>query len=445
MYKQYLTQAWNLMKQNRFYSGVYIIGTGLAISMVMVMAIAYHIRTANMAPEVNRDRTLYLNRLQYAKGKSTSDFFFGSRTARECLYTLTTAEVVATATDPTITALMLGDNYADLPGGGNPLKVSMMATNDHFWHVFRFHYLDGKGYDQADFTSGINKAVISVTTAKKLFGETNVAGRPFLLNDTEYTVSGVVADVSGITPSVCADLWVPYTTLASFDETGKGEKDVSIGYLCAYILPRDGVTQKEVADELDENLRRYNSTLSNGKVALTAPLDSHGEHVVRQFLANGVGTNTGGTPDGGIYFIYIMLGLLVFLFLLIPALNLSGLNASHMHDRIPELGVRQAFGARKAGLFLQVLIENMVLMLPGGIMGLVFSYILVMLFRKLLLASGMISLLLGGPDIELTPGMMINLPVFFYAFLVCLVLNILSSMIPVWRAVRVNITEALNS
>ncbi|MCD8137711.1 MAG: hypothetical protein LUH01_17865 [Parabacteroides gordonii] len=40
MYKQYLTQAWNLMKQNRFYSGVYIIGTGLAISMVLVMAIA---------------------------------------------------------------------------------------------------------------------------------------------------------------------------------------------------------------------------------------------------------------------------------------------------------------------------------------------------------------------------------------------------------------------
>lgn len=84
-------------------------------------------------------------------------------------------------------------------------------------------------------------------------------------------------------------------------------------------------------------------------------------------------------------------------------------------------------------------------MLPGGVMGLVFSYILVMLFRKLLLASGLVSLLMGNTDMVLTPGVMINLPVFFYAFLVCLVLNILSSMIPVWRAVRVNITDALNS
>lgn len=39
MYKQYLKQAWQLMKQNRFFSAVYIIGTGLAISMVMVMAV----------------------------------------------------------------------------------------------------------------------------------------------------------------------------------------------------------------------------------------------------------------------------------------------------------------------------------------------------------------------------------------------------------------------
>lgn len=36
----YFKQAWQLMKQNRFFSAVYIIGTGLAISMVMVLAVA---------------------------------------------------------------------------------------------------------------------------------------------------------------------------------------------------------------------------------------------------------------------------------------------------------------------------------------------------------------------------------------------------------------------
>ena len=64
MYKQYFKQAWNLMKQNRFYSAVYIIGTGLAISMVMVMAIVSHIRPADIAPEVHRGKYLYIAQMK---------------------------------------------------------------------------------------------------------------------------------------------------------------------------------------------------------------------------------------------------------------------------------------------------------------------------------------------------------------------------------------------
>ena len=61
MYKVYLKQAWALMGQNRFFTAVYIIGTGLAISMVMAIAVVYHIRTANIAPEVSRDRMGYVS------------------------------------------------------------------------------------------------------------------------------------------------------------------------------------------------------------------------------------------------------------------------------------------------------------------------------------------------------------------------------------------------
>ena len=43
MYKIYIKQAWALIRQERFFSSVYIVGTGLAISMVMALAVAYHI------------------------------------------------------------------------------------------------------------------------------------------------------------------------------------------------------------------------------------------------------------------------------------------------------------------------------------------------------------------------------------------------------------------
>ena len=37
MYKIYLKQAWALIRQERLFSSVYIVGTGLAISLVMVL------------------------------------------------------------------------------------------------------------------------------------------------------------------------------------------------------------------------------------------------------------------------------------------------------------------------------------------------------------------------------------------------------------------------
>ena len=87
----------------------------------------------------------------------------------------------------------------------------------------------------------------------------------------------------------------------------------------------------------------------------------------------------------------------------------------------------------------------MILMLPGGIAGLLFSYVLVFFFRNILLSSGFFAMQMGtGNTIALSPGMLLNMEVFFYAFLICLVLNLLSSMVPAWRAVRVNITDALN-
>lgn len=431
------------MKQNRFYSAVYIIGTGLAISMVMVMAIAYHIRTANMAPEVHRDRMLYVSFLEYAHGNSSSTFFFSPRTAKECLLSLQTAETVAITTDPSVMPMMAGDSYAQLSGAGDPYKVAMMGTNDGFWRLFQFSFIDGKAFGEAEFESAIPRMVLSASLAKKLFERTDVSGQTVLLDDVEYIVSGVVKDVSSVTPSVAADLWVPYTCLPAVMETGNSERDVSVGFLVGNILPTRGVTEQEVAAELDEQVKRYNTSLRDGKITLMNGLESHGKHVVAQFVGGSIGTNSGGVNP--VKMVYFALCLLVALFLLIPALNLSGLNASHMQDRIAELGVRKAFGARKAGLFLQILIENMVLMLPGGMVGLVFSYLLILFFRNLLLAPGIFALLLGEGQVELTPGMMMNPAVFGYAFLVCLVLNFLSSMVPVWRAVRVNIIEAINS
>ena len=235
-----------------------------------------------------------------------------------------------------------------------------------------------------------------------------------------------------MTPSVYADMWMPYTSIPLV-MAASDERDVSVGLLTVCILPADGMGADEVSHELEEMIDRYNTTLADGKLSMMNGVETHLTHVVRQFVMG-----------GSVTAVYLILLFLILLFMLIPALNLSGLNASRMQDRISELGVRKAFGARKNRLLTQVLIENLLLMLPGGLVGLLVSYGMVALFQQLLLTPGIIAMIQGSVQTELTFGMLLSPAVFGYAFLVCFVLNLMSSMIPAWRAIRVNITESLN-
>lgn len=423
------------MKQNRFFSAIYIIGTGLAISMVMVMAVVYHIRTTDIPPETHRDRMYYMNHVSYRYNNDNNNMnqgLFGHQLLKETLLTMKTPEAVAVTTDFFL-SYILGDSFVQIPGGDKSSKVELKGCNDAFWRVYDFAFIEGKPFTDADFQSAVQRAVITESLARELFGRTDVAGQAVLLNEVEYTVSGVVRDVSGLTSDVYADMWVPYTTFPAIKGNPADEVSQITGTLQANILLHAPADTAAFRLELASVVKRYNTMLTGGKVEFDPGL-LYGERSLKQIFF----ADTGKT--------LLIIGILLALFLLVPALNLSGLNASNMQDRIPELGVRKAFGARRSTLFNQIFVENMLLMLPGGLVGLLFSYVLIFMLKSVLLSTGFYSIMTGQTDgIDLTPGLLLNLEVFGYAFLICLVLNLLSSMIPVWRAVRVSITEALSN
>ena len=60
MYKLYFKQALARLKENKLLSLISILGTALAICMIMVMVITYEVRVNNYSPEDNRDRTMYV-------------------------------------------------------------------------------------------------------------------------------------------------------------------------------------------------------------------------------------------------------------------------------------------------------------------------------------------------------------------------------------------------
>ena len=155
-----------------------MLGTALSICMIMVIVITLRVRIADCEPEVNRNRSLYVPNMSYrAKGDlsgSSANSSMSVQTGRECFKSLTTAEAVTLVSNP-------GKVRVSLPAGAK-MPADMVQTDEAFWQVFRFHFLDGKPFTAADLGSGLPRAVIAASVARRLFGRTDVSGQHVELN-----------------------------------------------------------------------------------------------------------------------------------------------------------------------------------------------------------------------------------------------------------------------
>lgn len=100
MFKQYLKQAFQMLKENRLTSVISILGTALSIAMILVVVLQFQIRLVGFRPESNRDRMLYIPGI---RADSRTDPNNRNSTAmsdgvvKECLYSLQTTPEAVTA------------------------------------------------------------------------------------------------------------------------------------------------------------------------------------------------------------------------------------------------------------------------------------------------------------------------------------------------------------
>ena len=431
MYKVYLKQAMQMLRQNKFFSIIYITGTGLAITMVMILAILYYFRTGNIAPEINRDRMLVIQHgkiLNKTEGQGNGSSRLSYPTIKECFYSMQTPEAVTAI-------LPIGEQteFIQTPGSDEVYNGLVMGTDVAFWKIFQFRFLAGKPYTEEEFTSGIRKAVVSESLARRLFNTSDATGKTFLLNFEEYQVSGVVEDVPYIAQFCYAEMWIPFTNRPSQIQGSKW-CDFILGHMQLYILAKKPGDFDAIRREAEENCRRYSANIPQYNFVLNEQPDT----VLRAWLR----TDSFASPKFMKLFIQIFS--VIFLLLLVPSINLTGMTASRMKKRMEELGIRKAFGAQNRTLLLQILYENLLLTLLGGLIGLLISYGLIFMLKGWLLGNYDWDGSSLTASIDLSPGMLINPAIFGYTLIFCLILNLMSALVPAWRALRRPIVDALN-
>ena len=421
MIKRYIKQTWAMLRQHKLFGALYILGTAIPIAMTMIVITFQYIRVGSIYPEEHRDE-LWCS-------EWASCFWGGSHISlnvvKNWFYPLRDAQAVTAITSNYGVNVLLAD-------GKHLFKVKNTLTDTGFFRVFDFDFLAGKSFTESDFVNGNHCAVISASLSRRLFGTEQSVGRSFQMNYVRFSVSGVVRDASSLTPLSYAEVYVPYSC---FPERDASTPDNLMGpYMVCMRIPKGKASL--VQTEIKERIRQYQLMYQQkGQVDIPRPIWQYNISDDGHF----------GIDDDMVNKALYIWGGLILIFLFVPALNLSGMISGRMEERLTEMGIYKTFGATRQYLLQKVLMENLAMTLLGGLLGLLFSW------SVLLLGKGWVfGFLFPGfylkstADILITPEMLFSPWIFLSAFLVCLILNVASALLPVWNALRVEIVYSLN-
>ena len=411
------------MKHQKVMTWVSVSGIALSIFLVMVFFMTDKLPLVEAAPESNRSRMLYGGGIDM-KGENWSQSGAMSYKMTEKIYdNLDGIEKMARSGSWT-TSYNVG-----LKGKpANPMTGKM--TDEDFWKMYDFRFISGKPYTRESMESGEKVVVITRSVARQLLGKEDATGEDVNINSVPYRIVGVVEDVNPILGATFSNIYIPFST-------GELTNDDRTGSVMVHLLMKPGVKEEDIKAQVKSRYDRMNAELAKEKIEMTY----HGAPHNSEYLADGwVFSNV--TPDlserhRNSWITYIIL-------LLLPAINLSCMMRGRLRHRVSEIGVRRAYGAKRSSIIRQILGENLIVTLAGGLIGLVCSYVFIYFAADYFFSiSNADSSALKYASSTPAMSMLFTWTNFFAALGACFVLNLLSAFLPAWKASRVEPAVAI--
>jgi putative ABC transport system permease protein len=408
MLKHYLSLAVKVLLRRKFFTFISLFGISFTLLVLMVVTALFDHALAPMAPETRMDRTLGVHNAVMYGPHSTWQSNAGFKLLNTYARNLPGVERLS---------LYSGDGTVHSYLDGQKIESSLKRTDDEFWRILDFTFVEGGPFGTEDFAEARFVAVINVATRKRFFGGQPAVGQTIEADGQRFRVVGVVEDVSEMRQVPFADIWVPYTTA----KTDAYKREIMGGFH-AIALARDRASMAQLHDEFNSRLLRVE--LPKGVTNIVAPFETH-----LQLIARTLPTGDRKDPESQVWKLVVFLAVLAALFALIPTVNLVNINISRIMERASEIGVRKAFGAPARTLVGQFLVENVLLTIVGGLIGLVLSFFVI----RALTMSGILRYAHFG----------INARVFGYGMLIAIVFGLVSGVYPAWRMSRLNPVDAL--
>lgn len=239
------------IKQNKLFSGIYILGSALSIASVMIVVVFLYVKLADIYPECDRTHIYEISECKIQAENSFSKHKLGWYTADLIQDALESCEGV------TAVSLSSGNSvYKVYPDDGQkPFEIVRKGVDHNFFDLYDFEVLSGNIFSKDDSESGVTKAVISHRLAERLYGSVDEAvGKPIKIFDVEYKVCGVVREPSFLMQNSFGQAYVPWK-LAMGNNWNLSWYRI-IGPYTIKIRVKDDEAGKRLKETVDDVLRR---------------------------------------------------------------------------------------------------------------------------------------------------------------------------------------------
>lgn len=413
MLKQYIKQAWRGFSENKLQSRLTILGTALSICMIMVLVLVDEVKYGPFPPEIHRREMLIVKQMVEKSSENWSMSGVGERSIKEFFTDLKTTKRVAFHT--------FSRNTIGLPDQPSKGQYFVTGVSEQYWDFFDFKFIAGTHFTAEETTAGISLVVLSDKLASELFGQDDAVGKEILLGGNDrYKVVGVVKRPQRVITYAYGDIWVPYTSPA-FKESESSQSYV--GAYNLFLMPDGNGGKKEIAKEVQERVKYFNSTSDDIEIDLLGAPDDFRTASFRL-----------GLDPVDLTSAYRKQFVLLALFFLVPAVNIASLTHSRMKKRIGEIGIRKAYGANNRNILNQVVWESLLYTLIGTAIGFVCSVIAIYTLQEMLFGEG---------NIEIPLWTLIRLEVIAVVIITAVLLNMVSAIVPALLASRRSIIDAL--
>ena len=412
----YIKQILYELKNQKMMTWVSISGTALAIFLIMALYISSRLEQLDISPVSQRNRILTAQSIDYYhQNGSMSGMGINYSLANKLYGNLDGIEKYSYVSP------IWGKNEVG-PHNGDMISSQGLKVDDQYWKIYDYTFVSGGPFEKEEVNAGIKRVIITRSTARKIFNEEDVVGRELDVDNIPFIIKGVVEDPYPLLPDGNIEIFLNYTPQDTSDE------DEFFGHTNLRLLMKEGIEPDYIKKQVEKRYEDLNRELKdNGTYVLYHEQPYTSEELIDPFGSNKSPKLKTRKREQAL--IYIIL-------LLLPAINLSSMTRSRLNSRISEIGVRRAFGAKKSNIVSQIFMENFLMSIGGGILGLFFSILFLFFFSGFLIQNTDIVTGLSKAPVSLAPVIwnVFDWATFFIAIGACFILNILSATVPAWRA-----------